>query len=318
MDRDAASTRRPSYKEVRLQQMRSFLETARLGSLAAAAAALGVAQPTVWKQVHALERQYGVKLVEPHKRGCRLTDDGQLLLQLADPLVTGFDSLPRQFREARGMAAVGVTVVTTPRILVEDLSPCVVAFEERWPRVRLTFKETRDEDVAKEVESGGADLGLVQMTEAQADNPRLAFEACYQVDIVLITPKDHPLAHRTRVRPRDLCPYPLVNSPNAFDPALAATLEALGLFRTEPRRVEAFFAATIRHFVELGFGIGLIPRPAHTPYPNLHQRVMSRYFGRATIYLIQRKGALQSPAAHAFAETVKVQMSRPPSRPRSR
>jgi DNA-binding transcriptional LysR family regulator len=284
--------------------------------LAAAAAALGVAQPTVWKQVHALERQYGVKLVEPHKRGCRLTEDGRLLMQLADPLVTGLDSLPRQFREARELTATGVTVATTPRILVEDLSPCVVEFEGRWPHVRLTFKETRDEDVAKEVESGSADLGLVHLMEPQADTTRLAFEAGYPIEIVLITPPDHPLARRKHIRPRDLRPYPLVNSPSAFEPALAAVLHQLGLFKTEPRRCEAFFAATIRHFVELGFGIGLIPRPAHAPYPNLHQRDMSRYFGRGTIYLIWRKGALQSPAARAFADTIKERMNRPPRRSR--
>ena len=59
----ARSMRHP-YKEVRLQQLRSFCETARLGSLAAAAQALGLAEPTVWEQVHALERQFAAKLVE--------------------------------------------------------------------------------------------------------------------------------------------------------------------------------------------------------------------------------------------------------------
>src|SRR5215471_18417700 len=107
--------RRHNYKEIRLQQLRSFMETARLGSLTAAAAALGVAQPTVWEQVHALEREFGAKLVEPYGRGCRLTEGGRLLLQLAHPLVAGFDSLKRQFQESLGMVRVHVTVATTPR-----------------------------------------------------------------------------------------------------------------------------------------------------------------------------------------------------------
>ncbi len=53
------------YKEVTLQQLRSFLETARLGSLAAAAAALGLAQPTVSAQVHALEKHFDMPLIQP-------------------------------------------------------------------------------------------------------------------------------------------------------------------------------------------------------------------------------------------------------------
>ncbi len=57
-----------AYKDITLQQLRSFCETVRVGSLTAAADALGLARPTVWKQVHALERQLGMLLLEPHAR----------------------------------------------------------------------------------------------------------------------------------------------------------------------------------------------------------------------------------------------------------
>lgn len=82
----------PAYKEVTLRQFRSFCETARLGSLTAAARTLRLAHPTVWKQVHALEEHFGVRLVEPHVRGCRLTDEGRVLAELAGPLVNARDS----------------------------------------------------------------------------------------------------------------------------------------------------------------------------------------------------------------------------------
>lgn len=309
--------RRHNYKEIRLQQLRSFVETARLGSLTAAADALGVAQPTVWEQVHALEREFSAKLVEPYGRGCRLTEGGQLLLQLVHPLVAGFDSLKRQFQEVLDMVRAQVTVVTTPRLLVEDLPACVVEFEKKWPNVQLTFRELRDEDVTKEVESGSMELGLISSGLPKDSHPQLEFEICYEADTVLITPRNHPLARRKHVRPSDLRPYPLVNSSDSFnDPALPILLEKLGLFRNQPRRVEAFFTATIRRYVELGFGIGLISRsPLHKPYPNLHQRIMSQYFGRETVFLVWRKGALRSPSATAFAATVRAQMNKPPARP---
>src|SRR5438093_11386242 len=95
-----SATHRRAYKEVRLQQLRSFCETARLGSLKAAAEALGLAQPTVWEQVHALEREFGQKLVEPHGRGCQLTEAGRVLVGLAAPLVAGIDALKRNFASA--------------------------------------------------------------------------------------------------------------------------------------------------------------------------------------------------------------------------
>jgi DNA-binding transcriptional LysR family regulator len=312
-----------AYKEVTLQQMRSFCETARLGSFTAAAAALGLAHPTVWKQVHALEREFGVQLVEPYGRGCRLTESGRLLAELAGPAVASISGLKRTFQEALGRVETHLVVAATPRILAEDLAACVVEFERRWPRVRLAFKEVRDDEVALQVESGEADLGLAPFRGPHADGAWLVFEPCYELDIVLITPKNHPLARRRHVRPEDLCAYPLVNSSKAqfHDAPATAVLERLGVFRAQPQRIEAYFAATIRRYVELGFGIGLLPRsPGRPPDPRFHERSMSRYLGRCVLYLVWRKGEFQSQAARAFAETVKALMNRPraPDGPRRR
>ena len=91
-----------AYKDTTFQQLRSFYETARLGSLSAAAASLGMAQPTVSQQVHALERQLGDQLVEPFGRGSRLTEAGRLLAELIGPAVLSISSLKQAYHEARG------------------------------------------------------------------------------------------------------------------------------------------------------------------------------------------------------------------------
>src|SRR5262249_20289637 len=147
-------------------------------------------------------------------------------------------------------------------------------------------------------------------------SPWLVFEPAYELDIILITPKKHPLARRRIVRPIDLRGYPLVNGPTAFpDIAIIAALDKLGVFEAQPRRVEAFYAAAIRKYVELGFGIGLIGAlPNRRPSPKLHERSMSRYFGRPVIYLVRRKGVPETAASRAFAETVKSRLN-PHARP---
>ena len=59
---------------------RAFLVTAEEGSLSAAARALGLAQPTLGRQVDALERELGVVLFERFGRGLQLTPAGHDLL----------------------------------------------------------------------------------------------------------------------------------------------------------------------------------------------------------------------------------------------
>jgi DNA-binding transcriptional LysR family regulator len=59
---------------------RAFLVTAEEGSLSAAARALGLAQPTLGRQVDALEQELGVVLFERVGRGLRLTPAGHELI----------------------------------------------------------------------------------------------------------------------------------------------------------------------------------------------------------------------------------------------
>ncbi|MDB2448968.1 LysR family transcriptional regulator, partial [bacterium] len=60
---------------------RAFLVTAEEGSFSAGARALGVAQPTLGRQVSALEQELGVTLFERLGQGLALTDAGQQLKQ---------------------------------------------------------------------------------------------------------------------------------------------------------------------------------------------------------------------------------------------
>jgi DNA-binding transcriptional LysR family regulator len=60
---------------------RAFLVTAEEGSLSAAARALGMAQPTLGRQVDALETELGVVLFERVGRGLELTPSGLELLE---------------------------------------------------------------------------------------------------------------------------------------------------------------------------------------------------------------------------------------------
>lgn len=308
-----ASPRRRSYKEVRLQQLRSFCETARLGSLAGAAGALGLAQPTVWEQVHALEREFDARLVEPYGRGCRLTEAGRVLAHLAAPLVAGIDSLKRQFQSTHRQVETRLTLATTQRVLVEDLPAPLRAFQKRCPLVRLCFRESAGDDIAAAVASGEADLGLSTERPSDPPNPWLGSEPIYELEPLLITPKTHPLARRRTVRPQDLRGYPLLNKPTGFaDRALEAALAKLGVFRDELQRVQASHTTVIRRYVEAGFGIGIVPGlPGSVRSSRLHERSLRQHFGTVAVNLFWRKGAVEEEHLRALADTITTALFRP-------
>jgi DNA-binding transcriptional LysR family regulator len=303
---------RRAYKEVRLQQLRSFCETARLESLAAAAKSLDLAGPTVWEQVHALERAFATKLVEPHGRGCRLTAEGRLLASLAAPLVGGIDALQRRFDEAREQVETWLTIAATPRVLVEDLPRPSMEFQRRFPRVRLRLLEMGLEQVVPAVESGKADLGLVSERCLDPANPRLVFEPGYQLETLLVTPKGHALNRRRRIRPRDLLPFPLVNAPGSLpDRTTNMLLEEIGIFANQNRAVEAVYSPVVRCYVASGFGIGLVAGSlGRAASYELHERPLGRPFGRPTVILVWRKGDMPPDSTRTFVDILRAQLSR--------
>ena len=77
---------RRKYKELTSQQLRSFYESARLGSFSEAARHLGLAHPTVWEQVRALEGHLGKELFESRGRRLHLTGGRQDSVRTGEPV----------------------------------------------------------------------------------------------------------------------------------------------------------------------------------------------------------------------------------------
>ncbi len=117
--------------------VQAFLAVAETGSLSAAARALGRSQPTLGRQVRALETQLGGALFRRQPRGLDLTETGQALLSPA-----------RQMREAAGvmaLAAAGraerlegiVRITASVAVSVWHLPPILAAIRQAEPRITL-------------------------------------------------------------------------------------------------------------------------------------------------------------------------------------
>lgn len=104
---------------------RAFLVTAEEGSLSAAARALGMAQPTLGRQVEALQEELGVVLFERTGRGLELTPSG---LDLLDYVRTMGEAASRLSLSASGRAQAleGTIAITASEIDAAFLLPPIV------------------------------------------------------------------------------------------------------------------------------------------------------------------------------------------------
>src|SRR5262245_29288022 len=135
------ASRRP-YKELSLSQLRSFCEVCRRGGYAAAARELLLTSPAVWEQVQALERHYGVRLLERHGPGVRPTVHGTRLLEMIRPLLTGIESTREILQQEDGTFPRQLALITNLRVLVEEISRAMRRFQARFPSIRLRVDYT--------------------------------------------------------------------------------------------------------------------------------------------------------------------------------
>ena len=98
----ADASQRFYYKQNRLKQLRAFCYAAQSQSISKAAERLFLSQPSVSLQVRALEREMDITLFERKGPRIALTPEGQVLYELALPLVDGIDHLSDAFAERRG------------------------------------------------------------------------------------------------------------------------------------------------------------------------------------------------------------------------
>jgi DNA-binding transcriptional LysR family regulator len=90
----------PAWLGVELRHLLALRAVAKEGSFRGAAARLTFTQPAVSKQIAALERRVGHRLIErPHgHRSLRLTEAGELLLRRAESILEQLELAERELR----------------------------------------------------------------------------------------------------------------------------------------------------------------------------------------------------------------------------
>ena len=106
-------------------QLKAFLETAQTGSLSAAARKLGLTQPTLSRQVAAIERRMGVTLFERVGKRMALTPTGLDLLEHARAMGTAAEALAMT-ATGRSQAVAGVVSISATDVMATHLLPPLV------------------------------------------------------------------------------------------------------------------------------------------------------------------------------------------------
>ncbi|MEO6003911.1 MAG: LysR family transcriptional regulator [Opitutus sp.] len=306
------------FKELRLQQFRSLVALARWQTFSAAASALKLTRGSVWQQIRALEQEFACALLRTRGQRVELTPAGHKLVEIAAPLVAGFDSVKSGFTAAiKDELPQTLVIAAAPNFLVQELREPIRRIHAEFPNLHLTFLERNSGVAAEILDQGGADLAIVARPDHVKPRPALEYTSLGSYPFTLICPPGHPLVKKRRLTLLEVTKHPLILPGNGtycrqqFD----AALEQEGLTHKTRIVIESNFPAMLFEYVRLGFGVAMSPLPADqsgsSPWHGggVELRPISELLTDEPIYFVRRKGQFETAVAARFRELVTTRVA---------
>jgi DNA-binding transcriptional LysR family regulator len=209
----------PRALELRhLEYLRAAVTSA---SIRGAAAAVGLAQPALSRQLRDLERSVGVELLERGQRGVRATAAGDVLVRetsrVAADLADAIQAANRALRGALGQCM--LATISTPigiHVVASVLAECT----RTDPLLAIEIVEVPSISQQSALLSATVDLGFSAVSLSAEVDSSIVREHMLDdpLDCILIG-CDHPLALRDRVRLPELESLPFLFSTRDSHPA---------------------------------------------------------------------------------------------------
>jgi DNA-binding transcriptional LysR family regulator len=218
-----------------LTQLRTFALVARLGSLRAAAAELGVSEPAVSAALGALRTDLGDPLFVRTGGGIALTPGGRALAAHAREIVGMADRARREVASA-GSSDGRLRVLASAACEEQTAGALVDAFTARVPGAAVDLARGDAAGMAAALAEDGCDLALGVRPAALPGQPPVSVPFL-RYQRVLVIGARHPLATRPAPpTPAEVLAEPWLTGPAGLEPGSEEHRWAAGL-RTPPRLV---------------------------------------------------------------------------------
>jgi DNA-binding transcriptional LysR family regulator len=193
-----------------LRRLRAFYAVADTGSFSAAALELGYAQSVVSHHVAALEREFGLTLVNRATRPVSVTDAGGRLLAHATAVLGHVTAAEEELRAIVGLQSGTLRLGAFLSACHSFVPPALARFESAHPGVDVVLEQLEEPEAVQRLRSGQLDLAVIwHEWQAQDGAETRQDEGLEQVHLAddhyrVVLPPGHRLSRLREIRISDL------------------------------------------------------------------------------------------------------------------
>ena len=290
---------------MKLEQLKAFETVARLAHFTRAADELFLTQPSLSRQIQALEADLGAILFQRDRTGVSITAAGEALLPIARRMLTDAESARQAMDELAGLRRGRVRLGATPTLCVSVVAEVIAQFHREHPGVDLQITEAGSHALVDALGEGALDLALTITRPNVRDDTAVERVALFREDLMVASAADPALSPfgdaPTRLSLAELAALPQVAFNRSYDLRIAtdAAFEAAGL--RPAIAVEGAEMDAVLRFVARGIGVAVVPATVLLHRPELRGAELTAPAMSRTVNLSRRAG-VQPPAAVAAIE----------------
>lgn len=285
-----------------VENFKSFIDLVENQSFSRAAKLNGITQSAVSQQLRAMEKHFGVLIVDRRQKQFRLTPEGQRLQQASQQILHIYNALSSDLQEMKRVISGTLHISTVYSIGLHELPPYLKAFMSKYPEVNVRVEYRRADKVYEDVLSNSIDFGLVAYPAKHKQLEILPFRTD---TLVLVTSPEHPLARNRHADLSRLADQKFIG----FEPDIPTRKATDEIFAEAGIEIEPVMefdnVETVKRAVEINAGIAILPqttveREAAQGLLNI-VRIKNGTYHRP-LALILRKSRIQTPAMKKLIE----------------
>ncbi|MEP0068663.1 LysR family transcriptional regulator [Pyruvatibacter sp.] len=245
-------------------QIRAFLATAEKGSFSGAARALKTTQPTIGRQISALEDTLGVTLVERSVRGLTLTEAGRDLMDHVRAMGEAA-TLISMAADGQSQQVTGdVTITSTDLFGVTIMPELLMPLRDMAPGIRIRIAASSD---IQNLTKRDADIAV---RHVRPDQPDLIARHVGDFRATLYASRAYLDRAGRPTSMRDVAEHTFVSALETD--AMLATLRDQGLpFQAENFVMASDSGAVVWEMVKAGYGMSMLPETMCDPEPGIEK-----------------------------------------------
>jgi DNA-binding transcriptional LysR family regulator len=239
-----------------IETLKLFCDVIGLKGFTQAASANSITQSAVSQRLKALQKRFGVPLIERNGTELYLTPAGEAVYRGAKRILGELRAIEEHLQEIEGQGGGSVRVATIYSVGLYELDPFIKKFLKVHPDIDVQVEYSRANKIYQEVINGSIDLGIVAYP---INKPQIRAIRFCEDELVLICSPQHPFSLHKSISLKKLDSQPLVAFQQDIPTrkALDDILKKHGVSLT----IKAEFdnIELIKRAVEIGLGMAMVP-----------------------------------------------------------